>query len=212
MSFGIKKVISFLTARVKRKIELSKYNDFTISEYFRRQGARIGERNRLEVRSLGAEPHIVSIGNHCTIALNVKFLTHDGAVWVFSEEIPDIQKFGAITIRDNCFIGIDSIVIGNVIIGPDAIVGAGSVVTKDVPTGTIVAGSPAKKISTIEEYRKKAVKIWEKQKPQKYFQGMEKGRPYPPEYIQQIKNRDYQLLKAHLLEFFPGRRMRFESV
>lgn len=49
-----------------------------------------------------------------------------------------------IEIFDNCFIGGHSILIGNLRIGPNAIVARGSVVTKDVNPGEIVAGNPAK--------------------------------------------------------------------
>lgn len=47
------------------------------------------------------------------------------------------------TIRSGARIGIGSIVLPHVVIGENALVGAGSVVTKDVPAGTVVAGSPA---------------------------------------------------------------------
>ena len=43
----------------------------------------------------------------------------------------------------------------NVKIGDNSVVGANSVVTKDVPSGVVVAGNPAKKILTIEEYKNK---------------------------------------------------------
>jgi len=110
--------------RLKQILVLNQYDDFTIAEYFRRQGAKIGEDNRIEVRSLGTEPYLIKIGNHCTIAPGVKFITHDGATWLFTEEVPSFQKFGAIRIYDNCFIGIDSIIMGDVNIGPNSVVGA----------------------------------------------------------------------------------------
>ncbi len=196
--------VNFLK-KLKQSYTLNRYNDFTIAEYFRKQGALIGEDNRLEIRSLGTEPYLVSIGNHCTVAGNVRFLTHDGAVWVFTKEMPDLQKFGRIEICDNCFIGMGAIIMGNVTIGPNAIVGAGSVVTKDVPKNTIVAGSPARPISTLEKYKEKAVEMWERQKPPGYFSGIETGRSYSSEYIQKTKQRDIVILREHLLKLFNER-------
>ena len=54
---------------------------------------------------------------------------------------PDAQP---ISIGPRCFIGARAIILGGVSIGADAIVGAGAVVARDVPSGAVVAGSPAK--------------------------------------------------------------------
>ncbi|AGZ25633.1 MULTISPECIES: DapH/DapD/GlmU-related protein [Staphylococcus] len=56
-----------------------------------------------------------------------------------------------ITVKENAWIGAASTILPGVIIGENAIVGANSLVTKDVPANTIVAGSPARVIKTIEE-------------------------------------------------------------
>ena len=55
-----------------------------------------------------------------------------------------------IVIEDKVWIGINSTILPGVKIGYGAIVGAGSVVTKDVPAMTVVAGNPARIIKTIE--------------------------------------------------------------
>ena len=47
-------------------------------------------------------------------------------------------------IGNQCFIGMNSIILPGVKIGNNVIVGAGAVVTKDIPSNTIVAGNPAK--------------------------------------------------------------------
>ena len=50
---------------------------------------------------------------------------------------------GCIEVMDNVFIGSNSIIMPNVRIGSNVIIAAGSIVTKDVPSGVIVAGTPA---------------------------------------------------------------------
>ncbi|WP_461823468.1 acyltransferase [Blautia stercoris] len=59
---------------------------------------------------------------------------------------------GSIEVYENVMIGADSTIMYDVKIGPNAIVAAGSVVTKDVPEGTIVGGNPAKVIGKFEDF------------------------------------------------------------
>ena len=65
-----------------------------------------------------------------------------------SYELPYI--YGPIHLKKGCQIGMGSIIMPGVTIGEGAIVGARSVVTKDVPAWTIVAGSPAKVLKEIQ--------------------------------------------------------------
>jgi hypothetical protein len=62
------------------------------------------------------------------------------------------EKIGCIEIMDNVFIGSNCIILYNTRIGPNALVGAGSVITKDVPPNTIVSGVPANVIGSFDEY------------------------------------------------------------
>ncbi len=202
MIHSVKRIIYSIFQRIYRAIELNKYNDFTIAEYFRKQGAKIGDNNRIEVRSLGAEPYLISIGDHCTIAPGVVFLNHDGAPWIFTDKFPSLQKFAPIKILDNCFVGLNSIIMGGVTIGPNSIIAAGSVVTKDVPARTIVGGNPAKVISDIDEYKEKVIIKWTKEKPPGYLNNLSNGVQYDPEYIQRMKLRELHILENHLKKIF----------
>jgi len=122
----------------------------------RKRGAKIGENCRIFDAKFGSEPYLISIGNHCEITSGVTFITHDGGTWVFRESKEFLgSKFGPIVIRDNCFIGINTIILPNVIIGPNSVVGAGSVVTKDIPANCVYAGNPARCICEIGDYLKK---------------------------------------------------------
>jgi acetyltransferase-like isoleucine patch superfamily enzyme len=187
-----------ITKSIVERFRLSRYNDFTIAEYFRGQGAQIGDDCRILIRCLGSEPYLIHIGNHCTIAGSVAFVTHDGAAWIFTQELPSLQKFGAIDILDNCFIGYGAILMPNVRIGPNSIVGASAVVTKNVPPNTIVAGNPAKSICAIEEYKRKVLVAWQRQKPPGYLTDLSDGVRYPPAHIQLQKERSGTLLREHL--------------
>ncbi len=190
--------------RFRQRAELSQYDDYSIAELFRAQGARIGANNRLCVRSLGPEPYLISIGNHCTLSVNVMLNTHDGGTWLFTDEIPSLQHFGPIEILDNCFIGARAIVMPGVRIGPNSIVGAGAVVTKDVPPSTIVAGCPARKVSDLQDYKRRVIEAWSEQRPKNYMAGLIDGRSYPPSVIFEKKIADAALLRSHLEHLFWG--------
>lgn len=140
--------------------------DYRKNNRFILQNVRIGKNSRVRTRSFGSEPYLISIGDNCLITSGVTFVTHDGAIGVaykflqnkdLNETYGRYTKLGKIEVKDNCFIGINSIILPNVTIGPNSIVAAGSVVTKSVPPNTVVGGNPAKVITSIEEYSKKAI-------------------------------------------------------
>lgn len=122
----------------------------------RRYGAKIGNGCKIFSVNFGTEPYLVSIGDGTEVASNVAFLTHDGGIWVLENQKRfDGTKFGPIIIHKNCYIGYNSIILPNVEIGPNSIVGAGSVVTKNVPPNAVYAGNPAKFICTLDQYLNK---------------------------------------------------------
>ena len=120
----------------------------------------MGEDCRLPSTNFGSELWLIEIGDHVEITGEVYFITHDGATWVIrgNERAKDVIKYGKIVIKDNCFVGLGSVILPGVTIGPNSIVAAGSVVTKDVEPDSVVAGNPAKKISTASEYLGKCIR------------------------------------------------------
>jgi acetyltransferase-like isoleucine patch superfamily enzyme len=141
------------------KIRLHRYDMDSIAPYFREQGLQVGEGTRIVSKDVGgtfgSEPYLVRLGNNCSIAAGVRFITHDGGVWALRNKHPKLDCFAPIEIRDNVIIGLDSIIMMGVTIGPNCVIGAGSIVTKDIPPNTVAAGVPAKVIMTLAEYEKK---------------------------------------------------------
>jgi acetyltransferase-like isoleucine patch superfamily enzyme len=128
--------------------------------YAQRIGVKIGKDCRLISLSsgtFGSEPYLVTLGDHVTISGGVRFVTHDGGVWVFRSEVPDIDVIGPIVIGSNVFVGLNCILMPGVSIGDNCVIGAGSVVTRSIPDGSIAVGVPARVIGSFESYREKSL-------------------------------------------------------
>ncbi|USH01650.1 sugar O-acetyltransferase [Grimontia kaedaensis] len=86
----------------------------------------------------------VTIGNRVMMANNVQLLTATHPLDV-QRRVYDLEEYGLpITVGDNAWLGGGVIVLPGVTIGKNCVIGAGSVVTKDIPDNTIAVGNPAK--------------------------------------------------------------------
>lgn len=129
-------------------------------QYARSIGVAVGDNCRLlgvTAGTFGSEPYLIQIGNHVTITAEVQFITHDGGVWVFRESLPALDVIDPIKIGSNVFLGLRSIIMPGVTIGDNCVIGAGSVVTKDIPSNSVAAGVPARVLMTLDEYRVKSI-------------------------------------------------------
>lgn len=129
-------------------------------EYSRKIGVKIGKNCKLNgVPNWGSEPYLIELGNRTEISFEVAFVTHDGATWVFrnQDKYKEVIKFGKIKIGNDSFVGARSTILPGVEIGDFCIVAAGSVVTKDIPSGEVWGGVPAHYIMKTERYAKKCL-------------------------------------------------------
>jgi maltose O-acetyltransferase len=86
----------------------------------------------------------VMIASHCAITS----ITHSKATPLFNQS----NVFGEVCIGDNVWIGTHSVIMPGVKIGNNSIIGAGSIVTKDVDGNSVYAGVPAKKIEELKQF------------------------------------------------------------
>jgi acetyltransferase-like isoleucine patch superfamily enzyme len=114
-------------------------------------GVQVGEDCRLISVDFGSEPYLVSLGDHVS-ATATSFITHDGGAWVFRDRRPDGDLIAPISVGSNVFFGSEVTVLPGVSIGDNVVVGAGAVVTRDLPSDCVAVGIPAKPIRSFEEY------------------------------------------------------------
>jgi UDP-2-acetamido-3-amino-2,3-dideoxy-glucuronate N-acetyltransferase len=94
----------------------------------------------------------VTISNECVLGDNV-FIAPNSSL--LNDKYPKSSLLTAPTVKDNVIIGGGVTVLPDVVLGENSVIGGGSVVTKNVPAGTVLMGVPAKEVMTKEEYEAK---------------------------------------------------------
>lgn len=120
------------------------------SNYARHIGVNIGNNNLIGKDHWSSEPYLITVGNNCQLT-DCKIFTHGGSN-VIRDEHPNFDCFGKVVIGNWVYIGSNALIMPGVTIGDNVLVAAGSVVTKSVPSKSVVGGNPAQILCTIEEY------------------------------------------------------------
>lgn len=132
----------------------------TYIRYLRGKGVQIGENVKFYNPSSNTvdltRPYLITIGNKVKITGGVVILTH-GFDWCVLRECykRPFGSAGRVSIGNNVFLGMNTIILKGVSLGDNVIVGAGSVVTSNIPSNSVAAGNPAKVICTLAEYYEK---------------------------------------------------------
>lgn len=111
------------------------------------KGSEIGERCRISISNS------LEIGEKVLLSPNVYITDCDHEYRNIEVPVIDqgiVQKGQKVFIGEGSYIGINAVIVGNVRIGKHCVIGANSVVTKDVPDYCVAVGSPAKIIKYIE--------------------------------------------------------------
>lgn len=121
--------------------------DQACRDYLLHNGMKVGKNTSIYSWTTidAGKPWLIEIGDDVIISSEVRILTHDASTQV----VGCGTKLGRVSIGDHCFIGAQSTILCNVKIGNDVIVGAGSVVTRDLPSGGVYAGVPAKFVCNV---------------------------------------------------------------
>jgi len=142
-------------------------------------------------------PYLISIGDNCVIGANVKLYAHDASPLTW---IDDYIRVGKVDIKDNCFISTGSMIMPGVTIGPNVLVGAGSIVTRDIPPDSCVAGIPARFYASIDQMLEGHRKLIEEGRcrGQEYFTwNLQNQLEQKDEIREAVKDGDIYVKRAH---------------
>lgn len=130
---------------------------YFVTVFFHRlRGVKIGKGTRISRNVIldDHNPELITIGKNVAITTRVVVLCHqrDLTKYSFGDDAMSFPfKEERVIIKDKVHIGIGSIIMPGVTIGEGAIIGAGSVVTKDIPPYCVAVGVPAKVIRYFNE-------------------------------------------------------------
>lgn len=114
------------------------------------ENTHVGERTFINVNLVALDVARISIGDDCQIGPNVQLLTpiHPTAPQPRRDKLEAAQP---IVLEDNVWLGGGAIVCPGVTIGTNSVIGAGAVVTRDIPANVVAVGNPARVIKHLDE-------------------------------------------------------------
>lgn len=108
----------------------------------------VGDNFFLNVNGKLMDSGKITIGNNVFIAPNVCIVTEEHAMDV-EQRIAGLEYTHPVTIGDNVWICTGAVILPGVTIGSNSVIGAGSIVTKDIPPNSLAVGNPCKVIRSL---------------------------------------------------------------
>lgn len=132
-----------------RKIYRKLFPNSAVSD-LRKRGLVVGSNFSVQKEVIIDYSHCwhIEIGDDVTLAPRVVILAHDAS----TKKALGYTRIGKVRIGSRVFVGAGSIILPGVCIGDDVVIGAGSVVSKDVPSGVVAVGNPARFVRSFEDY------------------------------------------------------------
>jgi maltose O-acetyltransferase len=118
--------------------------------WYLKEGLVVGERVNLLAgfRFDPGQSWLIELGDDVTFAPDVHVIAHDASTYIGL----GYARIARVRIGNRVFIGARSTILPGARIGDDCVIGAGSVVTGEIPSGSVAAGNPARVVGTTEDY------------------------------------------------------------
>jgi maltose O-acetyltransferase len=136
-----KKLLRYALTRLRGDLPL---------EWYLKQGLTIGARHNLlpGFRFDPAHSWLIELGDDVTFAPDVHVIAHDASPY----GALGAARIAVVRIGNRVFIGARTTVLPGATIGDDCVIGAGSVVAGEIPSGSVANGNPARVVGTFDEY------------------------------------------------------------
>jgi len=146
IGWKMRKIVGAILKKLNYRMTWQKRMDLFI-----KKGLTIGKNVHIDgsVKIDESFCHLISIGDNCRITRGVTILAHDGSM---HQATGGYGRAGFVDIKDNCIIGVNAIILPGVTIGPNVLVASGSVVNKDIPPDSCVAGVPARHYGRFSDF------------------------------------------------------------
>lgn len=153
----LKELSSNLSIKMLRWLAKIHPDNKTRENLLRLSKLNIGEMTviNIGINVYSNEEYIVDIGNRCAIAANVSFISESGPNFSCLGSLDFVKqnyiKKGKIIVKDDVWIGHGAVIFPGLTIGEASIIGAGSIVTKNVEPYSVVKGIPARKVRDLNK-------------------------------------------------------------
>lgn len=130
------------------------------------------------------KPWLITIGNNVEITRGVTILTHSYDWCVLKQLYGEvIGARGKVSIGNNVFIGMNTMILKGTTIGDNVIIGANSTISRDIPSNVVVAGNPAKIICSLDEYYNKRLLKYNSEAEELFIEYYLKNNKIPPKNV-----------------------------
>lgn len=136
---------------------IDKMRSYFRLQFYKNAGIRIGKNVYISPKAFidSSKPDMIKIGDNCMITRGCIILCHSDAKQGGLMKLWGKREYGKVDIGNNIFLGVNTVIMPGVTIGDNVIIGAMSLIDKNIPSNCLAFGIPARKVKNLDEVLKK---------------------------------------------------------